>query len=193
MSEDLIDNDLINYWKSMKKKPKIIVFDLDYTLWPYYVDCHASPPIIKTNEKTTYGAQKIIDSSGLQMNGFKDVNKILYTLKNYCLNEQNNEYLAIASRSTTRDLALETIEALGWTKYFSSFQIYPSSKTIHMRKIIEELQMNDYESILFFDDEYHNIKTTQSLKLTPIEINPSVGLDMKTLIHGFERFQSKNK
>ncbi|RNA30363.1 magnesium-dependent phosphatase 1-like [Brachionus plicatilis] len=192
-NEDLIDQNLIQHWKSMKKRPKIIVFDLDYTLWPYYVDCHATPPIKRTSQTTTFGTIKVIDSTGLKMNGFKDVNKILYTLKYHCLNESKNEYLAIASRSTTPDLAMETIEALGWTKYFSSFQIYPKTKTNHMRKILEELKMTSYEDILFFDDEIQNIKQTSSLKLTAIEIDPSVGTDMKTLIHGLEVFETKNK
>lgn len=192
-NEDLIDQNLIQLWKSMKKRPKIIVFDLDYTLWPYYVDCHATPPIKRTNQKTTFGAIKVIDSTGLQMNGFKDVNKILFTLKNHCLNESKSEYLAIASRSTTPDLAKETIEALGWTNYFSSFQIYPKTKTNHMKKILEELNMTNYEDILFFDDEFQNIKHTSPLKLTAIEVDPSIGVDLKLLYHGLETFEKKIK
>lgn len=190
-NDDLIDQYLINHWKSMKKRPKIIVFDLDYTLWPYYVDCHATPPIKRTNQTTTFGYLKVIDSTGLQMNGYKDVNKILYTLKNHCLNASKNEYLAIASRSTTRDLALETIEALDWTSYFSSFQIYPKSKTIHMKKILEELNMTSYEDILFFDDEIQNIKQTKTLNLTAIEVDPYIGVDMKLLIQGLEIYEKK--
>jgi len=31
----------------MSRKPRVIVFDLDYTLWPLYVDCSVTPPFRK--------------------------------------------------------------------------------------------------------------------------------------------------
>ena len=145
-----INQDLIKKWNSMKKKPKVIVFDLDYTLWQFFVGKDIKPPITREQEKN----QTIVkDSKGFIMKPFDEVNQILYTLKNHCLDASNNEHLAIASRTSRKDLALETVTKFGWDKYFSSFQAYTKTKTIHMEAILEELKMTNYEDILFFDDE----------------------------------------
>ena len=36
--------------------PKMLVFDLDYTLWPFWVDTHVSPPL-----KAKDGGAKSVD------------------------------------------------------------------------------------------------------------------------------------
>ena len=30
--------------------PKVLIFDLDYTLWPFWVDTHVSPPLKVKND-----------------------------------------------------------------------------------------------------------------------------------------------
>ena len=36
--------------------PKVLIFDLDYTLWPFWVDTHVSPPL-----KAKDGGAKSVD------------------------------------------------------------------------------------------------------------------------------------
>jgi hypothetical protein len=52
--------------------PKLIIFDLDYTLWPFWVDTHVSPPL-----KALEGGLRVKDSIGESFAFYEDVGSIL--------------------------------------------------------------------------------------------------------------------
>lgn len=187
--DDKANHELIKHWKGLKKRPRIIALDLDYTLWPFYVDCHVDPPF--TRRRLNEDIEIIVDSNGFDLSGYKEVTTILHTLKNYCFDD--DQHLAVASRSTTEDLAKKLIEELGWTEYFSSFQIYPRNKINHMKQIMEELKFDKYEEVLFFDDEVTNIHTTSSIGVVAIEIDHQTGFNMDILKHGLTHFENRSK
>jgi magnesium-dependent phosphatase 1 len=178
-NDPFIDTTLVNKWQSLRKKPTVIVFDLDYTLWPYFIEHHVTAPIHKTSSK-------VVDSKGFTLTTFADVNRILKTLKEKCLGP--HQHLAIASRSITPELAMNAIELLGWKDYFSSIQIYPTPKSRHMNKIQEELRLAGFQEVLFFDDDQRNIVATRPMGVCAIQVDQSSGLTMEMMMIGLDRF-----
>ena len=152
-------------------------------MWPYFCDCHISPPISKIKVN---GHVQIVDKEGFIVQGFADIKKILKTLREHCLNE--DQHLAIASRSTAHDLCMQSMEMLGWKKYFSSFQIYEKSKINHMNEIKDDLKFGSFEEVLFFDDDYSNIKSTSSIGVFAYEVDQKKGADMNAIIDGLNKF-----
>lgn len=95
--------------------PKVIVFDLDYTLWPVWCDTHVYPPV-RPNVSSKYS---VIDRSNREISFFPQVPEILAHL-NYLINrndDSNTEYqkietLVTASRTATPDIAKEMLTHL---------------------------------------------------------------------------------
>lgn len=98
---------LIKFWSNSEfKKPKLIIFDLDFTFWPYFANRYYQLPFKKIlNDQNT---EYIIDGKNKKITYFNDVPKIIKTLKENCF--QNGEKLAIASRSGQRKTVIELLE-----------------------------------------------------------------------------------
>jgi magnesium-dependent phosphatase 1 len=134
--------------------PRMIVFDLDYTLWPFWVDTHVTPPI---KASPTHDSAK--DRFGESFAFYSDVPSILHSLR------ERGIKIGAASRTSAPDLGREMLRLLhigdGEGKkrkaieYFDYLEIYPGSKITHFVKLQKATGLR-YEDMLFFDDESRN-------------------------------------
>ncbi|KAL7941553.1 acid phosphatase domain-containing protein [Trichoderma barbatum] len=161
--------------------PRLIVFDLDYTLWPFWVDTHVTPPL-KINSSHTGAA----DRTGEEFAFFSEVPEILAVLP--YLNYPNKIKLGVASRTSAPGLARELLKGIhipptssfadedannkkaagkkkvSYDAFDGGLEIYPGSKIKHFEALQKRTGIR-FEDMLFFDDESRN-RETEKLGLT---------------------------
>ena len=130
--------------------PKLIVFDLDYTLWPFWCDTHISPPI-----RPTYAEDKVTDSTGDQFGFYKEVPEIFKEIR-----ENPNMEMCAASRTHEPQIAQKLLSMLPIDgepsrTYFAFTAWEVGSKVRHCQELNFHTNVA-YEDILFFDEENRN-------------------------------------
>ncbi|XP_076263938.1 magnesium-dependent phosphatase 1-like [Rhynchophorus ferrugineus] len=139
---------------------KIVVFDLDYTLWPFWVDTHVTPPFTKKNGN-------IVDSYGSKIKYYPEVPEVLRNLT-----EQGYE-IGVASRTSEIDGANQLIKLFGWEQYFTYKEIFPGSKVTHFNNIKRKSNRH-FDEMIFFDDESRNIYDINRLGVVSILVKNGV-------------------
>ncbi|KIW15213.1 magnesium-dependent phosphatase-1 [Exophiala spinifera] len=94
--------------------PSIIVFDLDYTLWPFWVDTHVSAPVRPATPHGQSSQQqqqqqhntRMLDRWGESFSFYSDVPAILASAKDRGIT------LSLASRTHAPDLAMDMLRGL---------------------------------------------------------------------------------
>nr|AFK40417.1 unknown [Lotus japonicus] len=130
--------------------PRLVVFDLDYTLWPFYCECRSKR-----------------DTPSL----YPHVKGIMYALKGEGID------VAIASKSPTPDIATTFLDKLSISSMFVTKEIFYSwqNKTDHFQKIHSSTGV-PFKSMLFFDDDDNNIQGVSKMGVTSILVRNGVNL-----------------
>ena len=138
--------------------PRVVIFDLDHTFWPFDVD---TEPVLPFTKRGGNGARadEVIDAHGMSCAIFPDVRRVLAAVVNM------GARIAFASRTHDSKAARALLEAHGlWIEIRGDerlFQAYPSGgsgrcKSVHFAKIFNALSLKP-EDALFFDDMRDNI------------------------------------
>lgn len=151
--------------------PKLIIFDLDYTLWPFWIDTHVTPPL-KANAQHSVAT----DRNGESFAFYRDVPSILQLLPRI-ENTNGPVKMGVASRTSAPSLARDLLKMLhlpperesdkarkAVDAFDAGMEIYPGSKIKHM-ELLRKRTGVAYEDMLFFDDESRN-RETEKLGVT---------------------------
>lgn len=165
--------------------PRLIVLDLDYTLWPFYSDIHISPPIRSTAPQTS-----ITDRNNEPFTLYRDVPSILALLPTL----PNPIRLGVASKSPVGDLCREVLKLIrlpggkGVIEVFDAgLEIYEGSKLRHF-EVLRRRTGVAYEDMLFFDDERPN-REVEKLGVTMRLVGD--GLSWEELGRGVEEWRAR--
>ncbi|TGZ68186.1 hypothetical protein CRM22_004395 [Opisthorchis felineus] len=149
-------------------KPKMIIFDLDCTLWPFDCDYYLghrfrlkflSFIIEYSFSSPTFSGSSVVDSNNDVVEVCADSESILQSIK-----KENGVLLACASRTPTPEIARQLVHLRGWHLLFDFMEIYPSSKVKHFNALAKNTGVH-FNEMIFFDDLDWNIQDAKQLGL----------------------------
>ena len=157
--------------------PKLVVFDLDYTLWPFWAD-------------TLYDSHYKSDGTGGVVGRRGADRKKLYPDSRDILEILNKANVPIAAASRTDDppMARNLLVLFDIDRYFSFKEIYPGSKVNHFKRFHKDSRVA-YKDKIFFDDEERNIEEIALLGVTCVHVER--GINKKTFFQGLKTFSRK--
>jgi magnesium-dependent phosphatase 1 len=176
--------------------PKLIVFDLDYTLWPFWVDTHVDGPLKKPVPGTKDAGYAVRDAHNGSFGFYNEVASILSSVHSKSI------LMGVASRTCTPDLARQMLSYLhipptttsesttapSAASLFDYLEMYPGSKTNHFKSIHKRSGVA-YEEMLFFDDESRN-RNVEDLGVT-MQLVES-GVTRAAVDKGIRRWRERN-
>ena len=165
--------------------PKLVIFDLDATLWPGWLNLPENPPRdTRLNPPFRMDSNgNIYDSINREVKPFEDVPQIL------CKLHKEGYQIAIASRTEVPQGANDLIRLFQWDEFIHYRKIFPGVKITHFKELHNESGI-PYKDMIFYDDEQRNITDVSSLGVTCILVPD--GVSGQSFQRGFQLFASRN-
>lgn len=180
--------------KDFKFKPRMVVFDCDWTLYPYDCDKDRIAPF----QTTTTG---ICDRYYLNSNPYTHVSSIIgafvdagvivaFLSRNPSANSIENLLKTIPLNCSSKEGA-SLWDAMPSRDYFHAYssQGYGRGKDLHFKNLFHVSKIPP-QATLFFDDLDDNIIAAEAIGIISVNVK-NTGLDWNAVELGLERWQEK--
>ncbi|KAF8579147.1 magnesium-dependent phosphatase-1 [Ramaria rubella] len=172
-----------------KRVPQLIAFDLDYTLWDFWIDTHITAPFKRNGSNDS----DIFCSYGAAIEFYPHVSQIMNRIRTF-----KETTIAACSRTHAPALAREALSLISVPlpegsgsklaiEFFDQIEIYPGSKIKHFKQLHLKTGIS-YSEMLFYDDESRN-REVESLGVTFVLVRN--GLDTKTFENGLKEWRKR--
>ena len=144
-----------------------LIFDLDYTIWPFWVDTHITPPFIKESDNL------LKDSNNYKIQLYKDVKEIFDKLN------KRGYILCSISRTWEPEYAKQLIKLFDLEKYLKYIIFDTGSKINGIKTIVRKENLKGMNYCALFDDESRNIEDARRNDVFAIHIDENYGITKK--------------
>lgn len=157
--------------------PKVFVFGLDRTLWPFCVDTEVAMPLFKN---VTGDTTVVTDAADQELKLYPHVRHILHTLK------LKNITAVAVTRSPEVTCIGTLLKVFDMKQYFSEVVIHPGPKVWHL-VWLNNKTLIPFEDMLFFDDGIVDVRYGERLGVVST-LCPQ-GLYLDDFQRGLDNFQ----
>lgn len=162
---------------SSYRLPRLAVFDLDHTLWPFGVDTFCFTPPYHLCQTTG----KVIDMSAKHIEHFEDTPRVLQYLHSIGVP------VAVASRTKYPYGANALLDIFRLSPYIRYFEIYPGQKVKHFGRLRDQTGV-EFEEMIFFDDEHRNIVDVTGLGVFSVLVDHNTGATESVVKESLDKF-----
>jgi magnesium-dependent phosphatase 1 len=174
--------------------PSAVVFDLDYTIWPFDCDKDIIAPF--TYDKNG----NVLDRDGRLSNPYPDVPGIIAHIADakvpIIIASKNSNIFSIEEllskiKINCRNKKIKTImDAISYIHAYSS-DVNTKGKDTHFANIYKSSGIN-LKRMIFYDDNHENISCAKEQGITSIHITRSTGLTWRKFNQGIHQWRSRN-
>ena len=189
-----------------KTPPKLVVFDLDFTVWQFYIDNvkmsgtkKSQSTRAKYGKKFTTDYSSVSETEMMRIRNSKEYQIFPEIFKVFDDLTKRGITMAVASRAGDTNKGKKLLEIFGLMDYFlpELVFIHSGTKTKHFQEIMANFknskkQKITHQEILFFDDQNDNLQDLGPLGVTCFNVDIN-GCTLKNLNLALEKFDDNRQ